>query len=95
MLFKLLDKNRMELSNEKLVAAFAQVLRRRRKQAGLSQEELAYRAGVSTSYISLLETRNRQPSLVVIDAISRELGTSMSDLLGEVEQTASQPTQVS
>lgn len=79
----------MERRNEKLVAAFAQVLRRRRKQAGLSQEELAYRAGVSTSYMSLLETRNRQPSLIVIDAISRELGTSMSDLLGEVEQTAS------
>ncbi|KGJ14823.1 helix-turn-helix domain-containing protein [Paracoccus sanguinis] len=83
----------MERRNEKLVAAFAQVLRRRRKQAGLSQEELAYRAGVSTSYMSLLETRNRQPSLIVIDAISRELGTSMSDLLGEVEQTASQHTQ--
>lgn len=85
----------MERRNEKLVAAFAQVLRRRRKQAGLSQEELAYRAGVSTSYMSLLETRNRQPSLIVIDAISRELGTSMSDLLGEVEQTASQRRQVS
>ena len=83
----------MERRNEKLVAAFAQVLRRRRKQAGLSQEELAYRAGVSTSYMSLLETRNRQPSLIVIDAISRELGTSMSDLLGEVEQRASQHTQ--
>ena len=85
----------MERRNEKLVAAFAQVLRRRRKQAGLSQEELAYRAGVSTSYMSLLETRNRQPSLIVIDAISRELGTSMSDLLGEVEHTASQRRQVS
>lgn len=85
----------MERRNEKLVAAFAQVLRRRRKQAGLSQEELAYRAGVSTSYMSLLETRNRQPSLIVIDAISRELGTSMSDLLGEVEQTAFQRRQVS
>ena len=77
----------MERHNPELIAAFAAVLRRLRKDAGLSQEELAFRAGLSTSYLSLLETRNRQPTLNVLDALCRELGISLSELMAEVEGT--------
>ena len=75
----------MERRNEELVASFARVLRRRRKARGLSQEELAFPAGLSTSYISLLETRNGQPTLTAMSALARELGVSMRDLVGEIE----------
>lgn len=37
----------MERTNDLLVAAFAEVLRERRQNAGLSQDELAARADVS------------------------------------------------
>lgn len=77
----------MERHNPELIAAFAAVLRQRRKAAGLSQEELAFRAGLSTSYVSLLETRNRQPTLSVLDALCRELGIGLSELMAEVEGT--------
>ncbi|GHF01477.1 hypothetical protein GCM10016455_23040 [Aliiroseovarius zhejiangensis] len=77
----------MERSNPELLKAFATVLRQRRKEAGLSQEELAFRCDLSMSYISLLETQNRQPTLTALHAISLQLGTSASALLAEVEKT--------
>lgn len=77
----------MERHDTELIAAFAAVLRQRRKAAGLSQEELAFRAGLSTSYLSLLETRNRQPTLSVMAALCRELGIGVSELMAEVEGT--------
>lgn len=75
----------MERKNRTLMAAYAQVLRKRRKAAGLSQEELAFRTDLSMSYISFLETCRRQPTITVMDAICRELGTSLADFVGEVE----------
>ncbi|MFD1883379.1 helix-turn-helix domain-containing protein [Paracoccus pacificus] len=76
----------MERSNPDLLKAFATVLRRRRREAGLSQEEFAFRCDLSTSYISLLETQNRQPTLTALHTISTQLETSASELLAEVEQ---------
>lgn len=77
----------MERHDTELIAAFATVLRRLRKDAGLSQEELAFRAGLSTSYLSLLETRNRQPTLSVLGALCRELGIGLTELMTEIERT--------
>jgi len=75
----------MERKNEQLVAAFAKVLKDRRKAAGLSQEELAFRADLSMSYISLLETKNRQPTLTVMEVLARELGLSLSELVADID----------
>lgn len=75
----------MERKNEELIAAFARALREHRKTAGLSQEELAFRTDLSMSYISLLETKNRQPTLTVIAALARELGMSATELMRSVE----------
>ncbi len=75
----------MERTNEKLIWAFAKALKERRKVVGLSQEELAFRSDLSTSYVSLLETRNRQPTLTVMDALARELGLTLAELVRLVE----------
>jgi transcriptional regulator with XRE-family HTH domain len=45
-----------------------------RAAAGISQRELARRAGVSESYISLLELGTRRVSTPVLRAIAAELG---------------------
>ena len=76
---------RMERSNERLVAAFAAVLRERRERAQLTQEELAERADVSARFISFLETGNRQPSLSALAAISDGLGVTMVDLVIDLD----------
>ena len=75
----------MERSNPDLIAAFAVVLRRRRKAAGWSQEEFAFRTGLSPSYVSFLETRRRQPTLTVIGVICEQFGLTMSEFLADVE----------
>jgi transcriptional regulator with XRE-family HTH domain len=72
-------------TNDPLLAAFAKVLRVKRTNAGLSQEELAHRAGKSMRYISLLETCHHQPSLATLKGICDGIGISMSDFVAEIE----------
>ncbi|RMC32859.1 helix-turn-helix domain-containing protein [Paracoccus alkanivorans] len=74
----------MERTNAKLIKAFAKVLKRRRRAAGLSQEELAFRSELSPSYISLLETANRQPTLTVLAELADRLDVGLPELLAEI-----------
>lgn len=67
------------------LAALALVLRERRKGMGLSQEELAHRAGLSMRYVSLLESCRHQPTLSTLRGLSAGLGLSLPALLAEVE----------
>lgn len=76
----------MDRSNEILVSAFAETLIAERKRAGLMQEELADRAGVSVRFISFIETGRRQPSLSALAAISAGLGISMSAMIESAEE---------
>ena len=57
----------------------------RRVAARLSEEALADRAGLHRTYISLLERGQRNPSLEVISAVAKGLGTTMASLVGELE----------
>jgi len=75
----------MERKNTQLIKAFAQTLKARRKSAGISQEEFAHRLGLSVSYVSLLETENRQPTLTVLAAVAGEFGISLSEFFMEIE----------
>jgi transcriptional regulator with XRE-family HTH domain len=52
-----------------------------RRSRGLSQEELAYRAGLDRTYISALERCLYNASIDVVDRLARELGTEAADLL--------------
>lgn len=60
---------------------FAINLRRHRRQAGFSQEELAHRAGVDRTYISSLERCQYAAGIDVVDRLARELGLKAADLL--------------
>ena len=76
----------MENDQDQLMLdAFSRVLRRKRTEAGLSQEELAHRAGKSIRYISLLENRKHLPSLGTLKRICLGLGISMTELVAEIE----------
>lgn len=75
----------MERKNQILNEVFAEMLRRRRHTAGLSQEELAARADVSTRFVSFVETGRRQPSLSALLALSTGLGITMSELTQDLE----------
>jgi transcriptional regulator with XRE-family HTH domain len=66
--------------------AFSQVLKKLRKTARLSQEELASRSNLDRTYISLLERSLRQPSLASIINISKALKIPASELIKKVEE---------
>ncbi len=58
-------------------------LRTWRRERGLTQEELAKKAGVTKFYISQLETGIRDnPSLPVLRRLAKALGVSAGELLG-------------
>ena len=54
-----------------------------RRKAGLSQEALAEKSGLSRNYIGLLETGRREPSLDTVLRIQRALGVELEDLVAE------------
>lgn len=60
------------------------VLRIYRKQVGLSQEKLAERLGVSTNYVSVLETGKQYPSIGTLIRFARALGVRPGELVDEI-----------
>ena len=62
-------------------------LQKARKQAGLTQETLAFEAGVDRTYISQLEHDKKSPTLDVLFRISGALGIKASVLIARVERT--------
>ena len=71
---------------DKLQQQFGAVVRRKRLAAGLSQEALSGQAGLHRTYVGLLERGLRMPSILVAKKVAEALGTTMADLLGEVER---------
>jgi transcriptional regulator with XRE-family HTH domain len=72
----------------KLRAVFADNLRRRRRDAGLSQEELAHRADIDRTYVSMLERQEYAVSLDVIERLADALGAQPYEMLIGVEGRA-------
>lgn len=65
--------------------AFGKVLRRLRKEAGLTQEELGFEADLRRTYISILELGQQQPSLATILKLAKPLKQSAQEIVGMVE----------
>ncbi len=61
--------------------SFAKRLARLRKKAGFTQERLADKTGLSTTFIGLLETGKRKASLKSLQKIASVLGLKVKDIL--------------
>ncbi len=59
---------------------FGQRVRELRQVRRLSQEELAFKAGVHRTYLGGIERGERNPSLKNIAAIAEALGVAVSEL---------------
>jgi DNA-binding XRE family transcriptional regulator len=71
----------MELDS--VLTSIAENLRDLRTRAGLTLEQLAQRADLSTAHLSRIESGDRQPSIAALISLSRALGVPLSTLLGE------------
>lgn len=61
-------------------------LRRARHDAGLTQEELAHKASLHRTYISMLERDRKSPTVEVLIRVAKALGVSAGDIVGRVER---------
>jgi transcriptional regulator with XRE-family HTH domain len=64
-----------------VLASFAENLRRLRKEAGISQEELGARAGIQMADISRYEGAHRDPRITTVARLAVALEVSVADLL--------------
>lgn len=68
--------------------ALAALLKRKRLEAGVTQEELAERIGRHQPYIHDVEAGQRQLKVPQIDEIADALGTTTYALIGELDEIA-------
>ena len=66
------------------------VLRDARIAADLTQEELAYRAGLDRTYISLLEHDRKSPTMDVLFRLAKAVGVKASVLIARVERESTE-----
>ena len=66
-------------------------LKQLREQAGLTQQELADRAGMHRFGVAKLERDERQPSWATVQALAKALGTSCLAFEGTAEPAGDKP----
>ena len=62
--------------------ALAMRIKLLREQRGMTQEELAARAGISRGYLARLETARQDPRLSTIEKLAKALKVKAAELLG-------------
>lgn len=65
-----------------LSARFGEALRQARIDAGLTQETLGYKAGLSRNYVGEVERGEKSPTLDVVAALAKALGIHVGAMIG-------------
>jgi XRE family transcriptional regulator, regulator of sulfur utilization len=79
-------QGRPVLREQPLHVAFGKAVRRLREERGISQEELAYRAGLHRNYAGKIERGAPVPTLRTVSAIAQALEIRPSELIARAEQ---------
>ncbi|MCM1265392.1 MAG: helix-turn-helix domain-containing protein [Candidatus Gastranaerophilales bacterium] len=66
--------------NTKVLQNFGKNLKRYRKLAGLTQEDLAFKTGYDQTYIAKIELGKANPTIKLLFIISRALGIKLYNL---------------
>lgn len=66
--------------NAKLPKKLGRKIQKRRKELGLTQEDLADKIGITRQYMGFIEQARNVPSVEVLEKIARNLKISLSDL---------------
>ncbi|MDO9506373.1 MAG: helix-turn-helix transcriptional regulator [Hydrogenophaga sp.] len=74
--------------DEPLLKALAAVMKERRNQLSLSQEELAHLADLNRTFVGKLELAQTQPSLTVLFALARALEVDIEKFVAKVASRA-------
>jgi transcriptional regulator with XRE-family HTH domain len=71
---------------KELRAAIGSVLRANRERLAISQEEVAERAGVDRTYVSILERGLKSPTVETLEKICAALGTLPERVIEEARR---------
>lgn len=66
-------------------------MRAARQASGISQEELAHRAGLHRTFISQLERGVKSPTLTTMDRVAGALGVPLASLLAALDVPSEVP----
>lgn len=66
---------------QEFAVEFGKHIRKIRKEKGLTQEELAFKTGLHSTYIGHIETGTYTPSIFVVWKIAEVLKMNLSELL--------------
>ena len=69
---------------------FGQELARRRREAGLTQQQVAERMGTTQEAISRIEAGRRLPNVPVVDRYAKAIGKSIALVFGESRSASPQ-----
>lgn len=72
--------------DERDTKAFGSILQTYRKQAGLTQEELAAQCDMDRAYVSEIERGLKEPCLSTLLKLGRVLQVSAGDMIKDVEK---------
>jgi len=67
--------------NTQILKRFGEKIRKVRREKDISQEKLAYEAGIERSYMGAIERGERNPTLLKVYRIVTTLKVNSSDLL--------------
>ena len=75
----------IDLLNEEqglaILKKFGEVIRRRRVELNLTQEQFSMRAGLHRTYVSSVERGQRNIALLNIESLAQALGVKMAELM--------------
>jgi len=69
------------MKKQKILEKFGQRVREERLKIGLSQEELAAKAGVHRTYVGMIERAEKNITLLNIEKIAKSLNKKAKELL--------------
>jgi len=76
----------LAMAGKGLLAAFGQVVREARLGQGLTQEGLAFNAGLNRNFVMDIEKGRRKPSLITLFSLAKGLGISPAVLVSRTDQ---------
>jgi transcriptional regulator with XRE-family HTH domain len=74
-----------------LPESFGRAVRARRAELGITQSELAERAGIDTSYVGGVERGDHNPTLGMVERIAKGLGKMPSEMVTAAEGISKEP----
>jgi transcriptional regulator with XRE-family HTH domain len=75
------NKRKTKIEHEEVVERFARRLKELRPERGMTQADLAEKAGVTTTYVSKLENAGAAPGIDLVQKLAEALGVRAAELI--------------